>query len=104
MYKKIREKHPDIPYIMMSKVDVDSGGDGYAEMLLRRRIIHDTFEYALESGDKNVYFIDGEGVFRGVYADCCTVDSVHPNDYGFLKMSEAVEALFTRIISADKMK
>ena len=104
MYKKIREKHPDIPYIMMSRVDVDSNGDGYNETRVRRKIIHETFEYALESGDENVYFIDGEGVFRGIYADCCTVDSIHPNDYGFLKMSEAIEALFARIISAGKMK
>ena len=104
MYQKIREKHPEIPYIMMSRVDVDSGGDGYKETLRRRKIIHDTFEYAIESGDENVYFIDGEGVFRGDYADCCTVDSIHPNDYGFLKMSEAVEALFCRIISSGKMK
>ena len=104
MYKKIRERHPDIPYIMMSRVDVDSGGDGYGGTLLRRNVIYKTFEYALGSGDENVYFIDGEGVFRGVYADCCTVDSVHPNDYGFLRMAEAIEALFSRIINDGKMR
>ena len=104
MYKKIREKHPDIPYIMMSRVDADSGSNGYSQTRLRRKIIHDTFAYALEAGDENVYFIDGEGIFRGPYEDCCTVDSIHPNDFGFLRMAEAIEGTFTRIINAVKMK
>ena len=104
MYKKIREKHPDIPYIMMSRVDADSGSNGYSQTRLRRKIIHDTFAYALGEGDENVYFIDGEGIFRGPYEDCCTVDSVHPNDFGFLRMAEAIEGTFARIINAGKMK
>ena len=104
MYQKIREKHPDIPYIMMSRVDADSGSNGYSQTRLRRKIIHDTFAYALEEGDENVYFIDGEGIFRGPYEDCCTVDSIHPNDFGFLRMAEAIEATFPRIINDGKMK
>ena len=104
MYKKIREKHPDIPYIMMSRVDVDAGANGYGETRIRRKIIHDTFTYALEQGDENVYFVDGEGIFRGPYEDCCTVDSVHPNDFGFLCMARSLEGLFDRIINAEKIK
>jgi hypothetical protein len=104
MYIKIREKHPDIPYIMMSRVDADAGANGYGDTRIKRKIIHNTFQYALEAGDENVYFIDGEGIFRGPYEDCCTVDSVHPNDYGFLRMAEAIEGTFIRIINANKMK
>ena len=104
MYQKIREKHPDIPYLMMSRADVDAGANGYLETRERRRIIHDTFAYAIDNGDENVYFIDGEGIFRGNYEDCCTVDSVHPNDYGFLCMAQSIEGLFNRIINANKMK
>ncbi len=103
LYKAVREKHPDIPYIMMSRIDADCNG-GYEETKLRRRIIHDTFCYALDQGDTKAYFIDGEGVFRGPYEDCCTVDSVHPNDYGFLCMAQAIEGTFDRIINAGQLK
>ena len=104
LYKKVREKHPDIPYIMMSKIDVDSGGIWYNDTIDRRRIILETLNYALDNGDRNVYFVDGESVFRCDYEDCATVDSVHPNDFGFLRVAENVEGLFHGIINEGKMK
>ncbi len=39
---------------------------------------------------ENVYFIDGVKMFDGEFRDCATVDGVHPNDYGFVRMAEAV--------------
>ena len=104
MYKKIREKHPDIPYIMMSRIDADSGCIWYDDTINRRRIILETLNYALDNGDRNVYFIDGESMFRCDYEDCATVDSTHPNDFGFLRVAENVEGLFHRIINDGKMK
>ena len=104
MYQKIREKHPNIPYIMMSRIDADCGCIWYDDTINRRRIILETFNYALDHGDRNVYFIDGESMFRGDYEDCCTVDSVHPNDYGFLRVAENVEGLFHRLIQDGKLK
>ena len=104
MYQKIREKHPDIPYIMMSRIDADCGCIWYDDTINRRRIILETLNYALDHGDRNVYFIDGESMFRGDYEDCCTVDSVHPNDYGFLRVAENVEGLFHRLINDGKLK
>ena len=103
MYQKIREKHPDIPYIMMSRIDADCGDD-YEGTVDRRRIILETLNYALDHGDRNAYFIDGESMFRGDYEDCTTVDSVHPNDYGFLRVAENVEGLFHRLINDGKLK
>ena len=104
MYQKIREKHPDIPYIMMSRIDADCGCIWYDDTINRRRVILDTLNYALDHGDRNVYFIDGESMFRGDYEDCCTVDTVHPNDYGFLRVAENVEGLFHRLINDGKLK
>ena len=84
LYERFREVQPDTPYIIASKIDkVDT-----AESLKRREIIFDTYKYALSIGDKNVYFIDGAGVFRG-YEDLTTVDTCHPNDLGFLLMANA---------------
>ena len=87
MYQKIRAANPNLPYIMISRVDFDCS---YEKNLERRDVIYETYRYALSQGDKNVYFIDGEGVFRGEDFDMCTVDGTHPNDHGFALMAKAI--------------
>ena len=67
------------------------------ESVARRRVIIDTYHYAVANGDKNVYFIDGESIFRGPFEDSCTVDGCHPNDLGFAFMAEAVTAVLKRV-------
>jgi hypothetical protein len=59
---------------------------------LRRDVVYDTYRFAREQGDKNVYYIDGASLFRNVNEDMCTVDSTHPNDYGFYLMADAIES------------
>lgn len=91
MYETIRAAHPDVPYIMVSKPDFHPGTADEE----RRQIIIDSFTKAKESGDKNVYFVDGARIFDGEFSDSCTVDGCHPNDLGFyrmaIKIGEAVE-------------
>ena len=93
MYEKIREAHPDIPYIMISRVDFDCA---YDDNIKRRDVIMDTYRFARANGDKNVYYIDGAGVFRGPYMDMCTTDGCHPTDVGFALMADAVENELSR--------
>jgi len=90
LYKIIREKHPDIPYIMLSKPDLISP-NSYDVNLRRREVVIDTFHYAREHGDTNAYYIDGAGIFRGPYSEMATVDGCHPNDLGFALMADAIE-------------
>ncbi len=87
LYHTIREKHPDIPYIMISAVDFDGH---YGQKVARREVVLETYRHAREAGDRNVYLIDGQGVFRGDYRDMCTVDGCHPNDLGFALMADAI--------------
>lgn len=94
LYKAIREVYPDIPYFMLSRPDFDSGS--YDDNILRRDVVIDTYRYAREHGDRNVYYIDGASIFRGPYEDQCTVDGTHPNDLGFALMADAILAEFKR--------
>ncbi len=95
MYEKIRAAHPDIPYIMVSKPDCLLSPAG---VIARRNVIVDSFRRARANGDKNVYFLDGEGMFRGPAEDSCTVDGTHPNDLGMWKMGEAIGKLLERAL------
>ena len=88
LFRAFRAKHPETPVIIMSKPDFDT--DPTAP--LRREAIKATYDKAVAEGDKNVYFIDGESLFGKTDRQCCTVDSTHPNDVGFLRMAEAVYA------------
>ena len=94
MYRMIREKNPDIPYIMLSYPDFDRHPEAESEQ--RRRVIEDTFRYAREQGDSRVWYIDGEGIYRGMEIDACTVDIDHPTDLGFMKMADAVGRILRR--------
>ena len=84
-FKKIREAHPDIPIVFMSKPDYPQF-DGEK----RRTIVMNTYRNALEAGDKNVAFIDGSQLFGTFGREMCTVDGLHPNDLGFFRMAEKV--------------
>lgn len=100
MYQKIRAAHPDIPYIMISRHDFDSE---YDKNILRRDVIIDTYRYARERGDTNVYYIDGASIYRGPYSEMCTVDKTHPNDLGFALLADAIGAELLRAFTQGQM-
>ena len=93
LYEKIRAAHPNIPYIMLSKCDLDND---YNNNLARREVVYESFRRARANGDKNIYYIDGASIFRGTYQNMCTVDSCHPNDLGFALMADAITAEIER--------
>ena len=95
MYEIIRKENPDIPYLIISKPDF-----AYRryDASVRRKVIFDTYDYAIKNGDKNVYYIDGSSMFRGRDWDNCFIDTVHPNDVGFLKMADCIEPILSSVL------
>lgn len=99
MYQRIREKNPDLPYVMISRPDfVKDYATACENSIDRRDVILDTFRFARAQGDKNVYFIDGESFFAGEWEDSCTVDGTHPTDLGFSKMAEIIGQVLSRLV------
>ncbi len=96
LYAAIRAKHPDIPYIMVSKPDFFSGSD--KDSVARRNVVYESYARARAEGDQNVYFVDGESIFRGPYEDSCTVDRCHPNDLGFMLMADHIGRVIERAL------
>jgi len=106
LYKKVRAAHPDIPYIIMSRPDFYTMNQFFGDhdqSVIRRKYILETYHYAYENGDRNVYFIDGESLMRGAWESDCTVDGAHPNDLGFSRMANAVVSLMKRLLSTGKV-
>jgi len=96
-FKRIREKNPTLPILILSKPDFDYDENG-AE---RREIIMKTYTNAVESGDKNVYFIDGETFFGIIDRELCTIDRIHPNDLGFYRMANVILPVMKKILGVE---
>lgn len=86
LYNAVREKHPDMPIIIMSAPWSKCIEQAKEKS---RSVVYATYEKAKKNGD-NVYFADGFEFFGREYADSATVDGCHPNDFGFVKMADAL--------------
>lgn len=83
-YRKIREKNPDVPIILVSKPDYRIECFRHAR---RRAIIMDTYSKGIKNGDEKLYFVDGAAFFAGENRADCTDDNIHPNTFGHRKMA-----------------
>ena len=92
LYLAVREAHPDIPIVMLSRPRAYLTEDE----VKRREIIRTTYLNAKARGE-NVYFISGEDLMQ--YAgDSGLVDGVHPNDLGFASMARVLGDLLATIL------
>lgn len=87
VYSHYRDAHPQVPVIFVSRPDIRPGE---REDIRRRDVVYRTYRKASESGDGNVYFVDGFQLFAGNRRYDCTVDGTHPNDLGFFRMAEII--------------
>ncbi len=92
MFQAVRQTHPDIPIIIMSRPKHILTEDDWA----RRRIIEKTYENAVKAGDENVYLITGEAL-TALCGNDGTVDGVHPTDFGFAAIALALSAVMEKI-------
>lgn len=93
MFKKIRQKNPDIPIIIMSRPKfylTDEEGE-------RLTVIKTTYKNAVENGDKNVFLIEGRELMAMAKNDG-TVDNCHPTDFGFASMATVIGDLLEKIL------
>lgn len=94
LYRAIRKAQPELPIILITKPDHQFE----AETEERRKIILNTYNTAIAEGDTHIAFIDGATLFEGEMADSCTVDTCHPNDLGFYRMSRKIGAVVKEML------
>ncbi len=119
MYKIVREAHPDIPIIFASKPKYYNdlygerwfGGhyglhpekiktmsdEGNFGLTRTAEVIQETYDRAIASGDKNVYYIPGRELMKYCQHDG-TVDISHPTDYGFASMARVFGDLLEKVL------
>ncbi len=92
LFEKFRKTHKDVPVIMISKPNYNKNPK---EDKLRKQVIYNSYLKAKESGDKNVYFIDGISFYGGNID--FTVDGNHPTDLGFYFMAKKIYKVMSNI-------
>ncbi len=80
----LREKHPETPILIMSKIRYAQDRKGtisYKRLISNRDFQQNLVQKKKEAGDENIYFLDGSKVLGNQYYECA-VDGVHPSDLG----------------------
>lgn len=97
----LREKHPETPILIMSKIKYASYYKGspnnklYYEL---RDFQQNLVDERVAAGDENIYFLDGSKVLGDDYYECA-VDGVHPSDLGSDRIANALLTKIQDILS-----
>ena len=92
----IRSKKPLLPIVLLTKPNFRKWRQSDYQ---RRDIIKDTYLNARKNKDNNVYFVDGECYFGYDSSRYdCTIDGLHPNDIGMMKMANVIIPVLKRIL------
>ena len=86
-FKKIREINPELPVVFVTHPFYGKADENDKK---RIAIVKKTYENAISSGDKNVYFVDSSAFFSDEMRDLYAVDYLHPNDLGQFSMAKTI--------------
>ena len=95
-FKIIREKHPDLPIIMLTRPSIPSRNCRHKPF---RDVVYQTYNNAIAAGDKHVWLIDGTEYVAQFGGDDCILDCIHPNDYGYMIMAAQIQKHLEAIIA-----
>ena len=96
-YKRIREKNPDIPILLLTRPNFEHTDDAKE----RREVVEQTYKNAIGSGDTNIYYIDGETFFGEEDRQLCTIDMTHPNDLGMYRMAKTILPVMKEMLNVE---
>ena len=97
----LREKHPDTPIRIMSKIRYASapiGSPADKTLMSRRDFQRNLVDERRIAGDRNIYFLDGSTILGDDYYEC-TVDGVHPTDLGSARIADALQSAIEDILA-----
>ena len=99
LYEIIREKNPDIPYLMVTRPNFWTSPWEEEDVFARREAVMTSYLRARQRGDRNVYFVDGLSFGMVSHTYDLTMDSIHPNDAGFMRMADCIGTVLKHIFS-----
>jgi hypothetical protein len=98
LVKLLKEKRPYVPVLLVENFYYVNGfGDPRKSESEKKRVeLHRAFNTLKESGIKQIYYKKGDGMIGNDYEG--TVDGVHPNDLGMMRIAESLQPAIKKII------
>ena len=98
LVKLLKQKRPGIPVLLVEGFDYVSGfGDPKESDQAKKNIeLKRAYNTLKDSGLKQIYYKKGAGMIGDDYEG--TVDGVHPNDLGMMRMAESLEPAVKKIV------
>lgn len=97
----LREAHPRTPILVVSRIPYSTEGfhgNARSDRLACRDFQRYTVDNLRTAGDRNIHFLDGSDLLGPDWQEC-TVDSVHPNDLGFVRMADRLTPVIEEILT-----
>jgi GDSL-like Lipase/Acylhydrolase family/N-terminus of Esterase_SGNH_hydro-type len=99
LVKKIREKHPDTPILLVEDRNYPNGfliESPRIRNLNSQKNLKIAYDQLISEGAKNLYYLEGIKLLGEDGDD--TVDNSHPNDLGFYRQANAFEEVLRPIL------
>lgn len=97
----LRQAHPRTQILVLSKIPY-STEDFHSQARAARLASRDYQRYTVDNlrlcGDGRIHFFDGSDLLGRDWPES-TVDSVHPNDLGFMRMADTLTPVLQRILA-----
>lgn len=98
-YQIIREKNPDLPYLMVTRPNFWTSPWEEEDVFMRREVVMASYLKARQNGDRHVYFVDGLSFGMVSHTYDLSMDSIHPNDAGFMRMADCIGSVLRHVFA-----
>lgn len=93
VYETFRKAHKNTPFVFTQRAVHLNQSDKRIH-----KIVKDAYEKALATGDKNVYYFEGDGAIGDIMVENATVDNTHLDSLGFYLTAKALAPLIKELL------
>jgi hypothetical protein len=98
LVKLLKKHHPEIPVLLVESIQFENilSGNTAMEPVKKNAELMRAYEYLKGTGMNNLFYEKSEGMIGNDHEG--TVDGIHPNDIGMLRMAESLEPVIKNIL------
>ena len=98
LVKLLKKHHHEIPVLLVESIQFENilSGDVAMEPVKKNAELLRAYKYLKDTGVNNLYYKKSEGMIG--YDHEGTVDGIHPNDIGMMRMAESLEPVIKKIL------
>ena len=99
----LRDRNAEVPILVLSRIPYSyehANPSSYEDRLARRNYQKNLVMELQSQGERNIRFYDGAQGFGDTWNEC-TVDGVHPTDFGLMRIADGLTPILKEILNPD---